>query len=446
MSAPQFQAHLGHVQRMADAARRAADPMRLTWPAVRLEAGHLIWPGGRVNLTRRRVWLVSVGKAAPAMAQAAALSLGPALTAGLVISKATRPPALPPRLTYYSAGHPVPTVASLVAARAVARFLQQATAQDVVLCLISGGTSALLSQPRLPLPIWQALNRALLAAGCPIQAVNQVRQALDEVKGGGLAAWAAPAVCLSLIMSDVIGNDLSAIGSGPTVPTRRDPVAVRAILDAYQVWARLPAGAGEAVERVLTSLPPAILPPTRRFHNHLIGDVGVAAQAVAQAARRLGFATQVVSTHLTGEARLVGQELAAAAQSLSPNTCLVYGGETTVTLQGQGYGGRNQELALAAALALAGRPGCVVASFATDGDDGVPPPGAPPAAGAVVSGATVAQGDDLGLAAGAFLAQQDSYTYFAALGRGHLWLPPGANVNDVAVVLRYGVEGFTPGA
>lgn len=439
MTLPLFSDHPAHIRWLADVARQAADPLRLTWRALRVAEGRLITPAGVFELARRRLFLVSVGKAAPAMAQAAALSLGPALTAGLVISKATRPPTLPPRLTYYAAGHPLPTAASLTAARAVARLLQSTTAQDMVLCLISGGTSALLSQPRLPLPAWQALNRALLAAGCPIQTINQVRQALDEVKGGGLAAWAAPATCLSLIISDVIGNDLAVVGSGPTVPWPRHPAAVWAALEAYQVWERLPAVVAAQVRQALPELPSAAPVSAGPIHNHIIGDVGVAAQAVTRAAQQLGFDARLVSVQLTGEARQVGADLALRAQHEPPNSCLVYGGETTVTLnnQGEGYGGRNQELALAAAVALAGRPAGVVASFATDGDDGLPPPGAPAVAGAWAAGTTVAQGAALGLSATRFLARQDSYTYFAALGRGHLWLPAGTNVNDITLALRY---------
>lgn len=431
---PLFADHLAHVQRLADAAIAAAHPARLVTRYLAVTAGGVQIAGHDYAPTRLR--LVSVGKASSAMARAAAAILGERLTAGVVIGKADSAE-LPLPLHYYAGDHPVPGPRSLAATRAATQLLTGAQPDDLALCLISGGTSALLTDPRLPLDQWQALTRALLHSGCTVQELNIIRQQFDRVKGGGLARLAAPATVVTLILSDVIGNDFSLIGSGPTIATPPDPARARAILDAYRVWEQLDAPTQQAARDVLAASSSPGAPETTRSAHTIIGDVGLAARAAAEAATELGFSAEIVTTILSGEASQVGSMAAGIVRSLPPNRCLIYGGETTVTVRGNGYGGRNQELALAAVNALDGAPGCVVAAFSTDGDDGVHPLGSPAVAGAFATGATAAQARARRLDPAAYLARSDSYGFFQALGAGHLTASAGTNVNDLLLLLTY---------
>lgn len=415
------------------AAVTAADPAARVSSQIAVSPGAVTIAGE--SYTPARIFVVSVGKAAVAMATAAASILGDTLTAGVVISKATAVPDLPPPLRYFPGSHPLPSQLSLQATQAVYDLMAETQPNDLVLCLISGGASALLTRPVLPLAQWQALNDALLRSGCAINDVNTIRQQFDTVKGGGLAQWAAPATCVSLILSDVIGNRLAHIGSGPTVPTPPDPQQARAILDAYQVWARLDEVTAAAVTRHLAATIPHQPAAGNLIRNHIIGDVSLAAEAAARRAEQLGFQTAVVSTTLTGEARDIGRMAADRVRQTPPGHCLIWGGESTVTVTGAGLGGRNQEVALAAAVALSGTPGCVVASFATDGEDGPTP-----VAGAVVSGETAVQAARSGLDPAAYLANNDSYHFFQRLGAGHLSAPTGTNVNDLLVALTYATD------
>lgn len=429
---PTFAQHPDHVRHLMAAAIGAADPARLVADHLAVTAAG-VHVGGRV-VAPERVRLIAVGKAAPAMARAAAAVLGERLTAGVVIGKGDSAET-PPRLTYHPGNHPVPGPASVRATRAAVALLADTRPHDLVLCLLSGGASALLTDPLLTLDQWQALTQVLLHSGCTIQELNVIRRQFDRVKGGGLARLAAPATVATLILSDVVGNHLPSIGSGPTVPLPADPVAARAVLARYGVGEKLD-GATWAVLTELLDEPPSVAPPPEVW-NVIIGDVGLAAEAAAAAARERGFSAEIITTTLTGEARDWGRRAAAVARGLPPDRCLIYGGETTVTVRGDGSGGRNQELALAAADALDGAPGCVVAAFATDGDDGSAPPGAPAVAGAFVTGATLAHAAARGLDAAAYLARNDSYRFFQQAGTGHLLAPTGTNVNDLLLILTY---------
>lgn len=427
---PAFTDHPSHIRRLVAAAIAAADPARLVADWLRVTPDGLHIAGRRYRPAQIR--LISVGKAAPAMARAAAEALGARLTAGVVIGKGDSAD-LPPPLRSYAGNHPIPGPASLRATQAAIALLRGAQADDLALCLISGGASALLTDPRLPLDQWQALTQALLHSGCTVQELNAIRQQFDRVKGGGLARLAAPATVVALILSDVIGNELAFIGSGPTAPTTPDPVGARASLARYGVWAHLDAATAQAVQDCLAEPPPTGAPEAT---NYIIGDVGLAARAAQQAAEEMGFSAEIVTTTLSGEARDVGRQAAQTARQLPPNRCLIYGGETTVTVRGDGYGGRNQELALAAAVALAGATDGVVAAFSTDGDDGVHPPGASAMAGAYVTGATAGHAARRALDAADYLARHDSYHFFQAAG-GHLAAPAGTNVNDLLLILTY---------
>ncbi|MFO7536460.1 MAG: DUF4147 domain-containing protein [Chloroflexota bacterium] len=413
-----------------------------------------------------RVFLVAVGKAAVPMCLAALDQLGETFSAGLVVAKESHVDWYSqlyeseygrylesgqehsPQLRFFAAGHPLPNEVSLAAAAAAAQLLSDTTPDDLVICLISGGASALLSQPRLPLPLWRRLHEMLLASGCTIQELNQVRRQLDSIKGGGLARLAAPATCAGLILSDVVGSSLPDIGSGLTVVTDETAVSALTVLERYDIASRLPAAAWQTIHTYLTQADTqpvvdeaAHTVPLGRVHNQIVGDGQMMATAVLARAAQLGFVPQLLTSHLQGEAREVARVAAALARDAAPNRCFILAGETTVTLRGDGRGGRNQELALAAAIDLAGLPGRVLASLASDGEDGPTP-----VAGAVVTGETAELARRLNLEPRHYLARNDSYTFFSRLDEALAATTPaalittgstGTNVNDLLVILTY---------
>jgi glycerate 2-kinase len=408
----------------------AVNPAHLVQSHVSLENKLLRLGEYSGPLPDGRIFLISVGKAAVAMSQPLLTLLGDKLSGGVIISKKEPPPAhLPAAIQFLQGGHPAPTEARVAAATAVTHLLRDTTADDLVICLISGGASALMSRPRMSLENWQALNKALLASGCTIQQFNAVRQQLDELKGGGLARLAAPATCVSLILSDVVGNPLDRIGSGPTASPAASPAEARAILSRYDLPAKLPQPVWRAVVAALGDSPPDPLPDSPRYYE-IIGDVRVAAQALTAAVSRAGFTARLLTTHLEGEAREAGKIAAALAKDLAPGEALILGGETTVTLRGDGRGGRNQELALSAAIGLEGYPDRLILTLATDGEDGPTP-----AAGAWITGDTVSRARDMGMDAAVYLDNNDSYTFFAQAG-GLLEIgPTGTNVNDLLLIV-----------
>ncbi len=414
---PRRQHYHQHVGALIQAALGAADPAACVGRALRREGQTLIVAEQeRIDLGQGRVFLVSVGKASVPMAKAALDVVGDELATGVVIYKKSErdwgAEVDDGRLRLFAAGHPVSDEQSVEGATAVVEMLKHTTSEDLVLCLISGGASALMTQPMIPLEDWQALLAALLGSGCTINELNTVRRQLDRVKGGGLAAMAAPATCIGLILSDVVGNPLEFIGSGPTVEEEEDAPAPYAaeVLGHYDIATQVGRERWQRLAEALRQTQYGKAPAGNRVCNFVVGDVRQAAVAAQVRAMQLGFVTQVLTCRLEGEAREVGKVAAALACDLAPGHCLIMGGETTVTVHGDGLGGRNQELALAAAIALDGQPHAVVAGFGTDGEDG--PTGA---AGAVVSGETAGFGRRFGLDPQQFLANNDSYHFFQQL-------------------------------
>ncbi len=430
---PRFADHPAHVAALHAAALRAVDPAQ----AVRR------WLRPDDFAEAEAVYIVGAGKAGVAMAAAAAEVLGDHLTAG-VMSVPRAPARAPARLVFVEGGHPAPTEGTLAAGRKIAALLRRARPGDLVLALISGGGSALLEllQPGLSLDDLRQTNAALLRSGAPIQDVNAVRTCLSQLKGGGLARLAAPARVLALILSDVVGNPLASIASGPTVIAAESawPAALRAV-ERYGLWPELPPAVREYL-RVARGPreAPAAAGAAPRVENRLVGANRMAGEAAVAAARELGFAAELLADDWQGEARAVGRRLAdrvlrARAAADEPQ-CLVAGGETTVAVRGAGRGGRNQEAALSAALILAGTPGVAVATLATDGVDGPTD-----AAGALVTGETLARGRALGLDAQARLDDNDAYPYLQAVGALLITGPSGTNVNDLLLGLAYPLEG-----
>jgi glycerate 2-kinase len=349
------------------------------------------------------------------------------------------------RITIREASHPVPDQAGVEATRAIADLLATADERDLVVCLISGGGSALLTLPveGVSLDDLQRTTEALLKSGATINEINTVRKHLDTVKGGGLARLAQPAPVLTLVLSDVVGNPLDAIASGPGVPDTTTWQDAASVLDRYQLWDSVP----NSVRERLRSGQAGDLPDTpkpgdplfEQVQTHVVGSNLVACQAAASAAQALGFQTLLLSTYIEGEAREVARVLAgvlreidASGHPLARPCCVIAGGETTVTVRGNGKGGRNQELALAAAFPLQGVSDVLLASIGTDGSDGPTD-----AAGAWVDGSTLERARSKGLDPAQHLTNNDAYNFFAPLGDLLITGPTNTNVNDVYVLLAF---------
>ncbi len=398
------------------------------------------------DLARGRVFLLGVGKAAYPMTRAAWEILADRVAQGLVVTKDGYAGPAWERVTVREAGHPVPDARSVAAAQAAQRLLRAAGPDDLVLVLLSGGGSALLTWPvpGVTLADMQAVTQALLASGATIHEINAVRKHLDRVKGGGLARWAAPATVLTLVLSDVLGDDLSVIASGPTAPDPSTYADAWAVLERYGLTADLPPGVRGHLQAGLEGRAPETAKPGDPIFRgtgwFVVGSVRHAAEAAQAAAAAQGWHAAVLSTMLQGEAREVGRALAAVLHEMArfgrpwPRPAgVVVGGETTVTLgPNPGRGGRNQELALAAVEPLAGLERVALVTFATDGTDGPTD-----AAGAVVTGETAARAQALGLEPRAYLARHDAYTFFHQVG-GLLRIgPTRTNVNDLILLCTW---------
>jgi hydroxypyruvate reductase len=329
----------------------------------------------------------------------------------------------------------VPDSRGVDGAERIAAIASSARADDLVGCLISGGASALLPAPASPITLEekQSVTRLLLACGANIHEINAVRKHISRIKGGQLARLAAPARVESLLLSDVIGDDLDVIGSGPTAPDASTFADAAAILEKYGISGRVPASVRERISRGEGETPKPRDPLFRRVRNTVIGSNRLALEAAALRARELGYRTLVLASEIEGETREIARMHAAIArqvvrtgQPAPPPACIITGGETTVTLKGDGLGGRNQEFVLAAAIDIAGLPGTVIFSAGTDGSDGPTD-----AAGAIADGDTLRRNP----AAQRFLEANDSYHYFESLGDLVKTGPTNTNVMDVRLIL-----------
>ncbi|QJB33769.1 glycerate kinase [Chitinophaga oryzae] len=385
-----------------------------------------------------RLIVLGAGKASAAMAQELEKVLeGHLRPEGFIVTKYGH--SLPlQHLELLEAGHPVPDEHSLEASR---RFLETAAAageNDVVILLLSGGASALLADvpEGSSLADVQQVFTLLLNSGAGIHEINIVRKHLSKIKGGWLAQNIYPATLCALVLSDVVGDDLSVIGSGPAVPDPSTFADAVAILEKYRLPEQLPL----PLRRYLADGVAGIIPDTpkagdvsfSRVHHYLAGTNHIALQAAADKARSLGYHAQVLASDTTGDAHTVAETLAAAALAYEgPRpACLLAGGETTVQVTGNGKGGRNQQLVLAAAIALAGHEGITLLSAGTDGTDGPTN-----AAGAIADGHTLERAAALQLDARDFLQRQDAWTFFSKAGGLLITGPTQTNVMDLMMVL-----------
>lgn len=431
-----------------NAALAAVDPCQSVLNSVRAEQNSLhIADVEYVLSSYKRVVIVGAGKASARMAMAMESLLGSRIDAGLIIVKEghTAPLSI---IRQIEASHPVPNQAGVDATQEIIRMATLADEQTLIICLISGGASALLIAPAagVTLADKQEVTRLLLKAGADIEELNAVRKHLSAVKGGRLAQLAYPAQMVTLILSDVIGDRLDVIASGPTAPDIATFADAWGVIEKYQLQTKIPQrvleflqqGVAGQVSETVKNNDPCLL----HVRNVIVGGIGVALNAAKEKSLQLGIRADIIKADLQGEARVAANFLAQAARKklsklqAHEQYCLLSGGETTVTVRGDGMGGRNQELALAFALEIAGLQGVSLLSAGTDGNDGPND-----AAGAIVDGSTAAKARQLGCDPLQYLAHNDSYHFFqkfdASSGeRTHLITgPTGTNVMDIQIML-----------
>jgi glycerate 2-kinase len=410
------------------AALAAADPTAAVEQVIR----------SRTDLDRyERIFVVGAGKAGGTMARAAERLLSRRISAGCVNVKdgdtaktrivETRP-----------CGHPIPDERGFEGARRIAEICTEAGENDLVICLLSGGASALMSLPAPPITLGEKreTTKLLLASGANIHEINAVRKHLSGIKGGQLARLAAPAHVLSLILSDVVGNDLDVIGSGPTAPDASTFADAFAVLEKYELRDRVPARVRERMKNGARETPKAADPIFENVENIIVGSNQKSLESAARAAKDLGYRTLILSSTIEGETKDVARMHAAIARQIRtykqparPPVCVISGGETTVTMRNgsAGKGGRNQEFALAAAIEVAGLDDILILSAGTDGTDGPTD-----AAGAVADGTTVARANSKASDA---LRDHDAYPLFEELGDLITTGSTGTNVMDLHLIL-----------
>jgi len=392
----------------------------------------------------RHIYVVGGGKAGGSMARAVEDILGDRITAGVINTKHGYV-ADTKIVRVNEAGHPIPDARGMAGAREMVDLVRGASEGDLVLCLISGGGSALMTLPveGISLQDMEALTSALLRCGATINEINTIRKHLSQIKGGNLSRAAFPADVVSLILSDVVGNPLDVIASGPTVPDSSSFAQSWEIVERYNLADELPSPIVEQLRRgkdgKIPETPKEGDPAFARTYNLIIGSNEIAARAAVDEAGNAGFHTMLLSTYVEGEARevahvfcAIAREILHSGQPVPRPACVVAGGETTVTIRGDGKGGRNQELALSAAIRLDGMDGVMIVALATDGTDGPTD-----AAGAIADGSTLRRARAKKLSAREYLANNDSYHFFDQLDDLLITGPTNTNVNDLTFVFVF---------
>ena len=402
------------------------------------------WVGSRCyDLAQfKNIYVIGCGKAAAAMAKAMEGMLGERITAGIVVVKYGHLAHLS-RIRIVEAGHPVPDRCGEEGARAILALVEPAGHDDLVLCLISGGGSALLPLPAagLSLADKQATAKVLIACGATIHEINAIRKHTSSIKGGQLARAVHPARLVTLILSDVVGDDLDVIASGPCVPDTSTFEDCLAILDDYRIITQLPEVVVEHLRKGaagdIPETPKAADPVFRHGFQLIVGSNLDAIKAAGAEAARIGYPPLILSSMIEDDTRQAAfhhssiiKEVLKSGHPVPPPTCLLSGGETTVAVRGKGLGGRNQEFALALASRIVGCTGVVALCAGTDGTDG--PTGA---AGAIVDDATIKRAEALGLSYRRYLEANDAYRFFKKTGELLFTGPTNTNVMDMRVIL-----------
>jgi hydroxypyruvate reductase len=425
-----------------EAALHAANPEICIRNAVQAGDRSFSVCGKKFDL-RGRLIVIGAGKSSARMAQVIEDIFGDHVTGGLVVTKYGHRLPLK-RIQLAEAGHPIPDAAGLQAVHETQRLLKGLTSEDIVLCLISGGGSALWPAPANDITLDEKgqATSVLLRAGAAIRELNAVRKHLSTMKGGQLARWVAPARLISLIISDVIGDPLDFIASGPTAPdTTTFPDALN-IIQKYDV--QVPASVlkrlQEGASGHIPETPKPGDPIFENVHNYIIANNRILIDAAVQKARDLNFNTLILATEVEGEARDIAQVFAAMAREIGTSgnpiqapACILSAGETTVTVRGDGVGGRNQEMALAWAIATASRPPVRTSCFASVASDGTDGP--TNAAGGLVDPLTCARALERGLTPQAFLKTNDSLNLLSATGDLIVTGPTQTNLMDLQILL-----------
>jgi len=423
----------------------SVDPKSLIHSRVKMHDEKLVISGEAFDIKSfKRIFVVGGGKASGFMAEAIEEILGERITDGIiVVPRGTAGKFKTRRVRFHEASHPTPDESSVEGAKKILELVEGAGESDLILCLISGGGSSLMAYPReeISLEDKRKVTEILLKCGAKINEVNAVRKHLSRFKGGQLAKAAYPATLVSLLLSDVIGDPLDVIASGPTVPDSTTFSDAISVLKKYNVWDKVP----ESIRNLLANGDKGLIQETpkmgepcfKKTYNFIVGNNRIACLSAIDCLKSTGLNTLLLTSYMEGEARVVGLFISAIAKEIlsSGNPVrrpagVVVGGETTVTVTGRGKGGRNQEIALASALNISGMKGVAVASVGTDGIDGPTD-----AAGAIVDGSTFSRSAMLGLDAEEYLRDNNSYSFFKEMGDLVFTGPTGTNVNDITILI-----------
>ena len=428
---------------------KAVDPSRAIKKNCRFEKNRLIIGNRSYNTDAyENIYIVGAGKATASMASAIIDILGNRISGGTIIVKYDHLPEQTSNLQaidVVEAGHPIPDENGRSGAERIYNLALEAKDNELILCLISGGGSALMPLPAhgLTLEDKQATGQILLDCGASIHEINAIRKHLSAIKGGRLARAAYPARLITLILSDVVGDDPDVIASGPTVPDSGTFADCRNILDKYNITQKIPQSVRDHIEKGLNGQVPETPKENEKnnifelTYNYIIGNNTQAISEAGREANARGYHTLILSTMVTGETRhvaavhtAIAKEILKSRNPIPPPACILSGGETTVTVKGNGLGGRNQEFALAAALEVADAGNIVVLSAGTDGTDGPTD-----AAGAFADALTVKRALKADLNPKRFLAENDSYRFFSRLGDLYITGPTNTNVMDLHILL-----------
>lgn len=433
------------VRKILQSSLEAVDASRVVRNCVNTKNGKIIICGKEFTSIGRRISAVGIGKASVGMMIGLKKALRHQTTGGIVIAKAQHPIDSFASIDDFEicyGDHPVPSAKSIAATKKVIGYLNQSNENDLVICLISGGASSLMTLPidGVSLEDIQSTTKSLLESGATIQEINTIRKHLDQVKGGGLIKFSNGARIISLIISDVIGDPLSVIASGPTAPDTTTFKNAWKILEKYHLQKSIPSTIKNAIKNGLDGKIEETLKPGNpvfsKVDNRIIASNSLAVKAAIQKARELGYEASALEHCIMGEAREVGERLvwnwlktSEEMPIAGKGRMLIGGGETTVTKTGNGLGGRNLEVALGAVTLLRGNRGKALITFTTDGEDGPTD-----AAGAIVTDTTYENGHHIGVIPNEYLGNNDSYHYFEKVGGLIKSGSTGTNVMDMVIL------------
>ncbi|MDO9545461.1 MAG: glycerate kinase [Pelolinea sp.] len=430
------------INRIINQSLGSVDPFLCISETIDLDGNLLRIANSSINLEIiNNIYILGVGKAVIPMAKAVESKIGKRITGGFLISKhridhvETQ---ISPKIQIHLGGHPLPDERSIDCAKKLEKFVGIIDKNDLIINLISGGGSALMSLPYdgISLADIRLLTDILLKSGAVIQEINTIRKHIDRIKGGGLAIMTHPTQLVSLILSDVVGDEISMIASGPTIEDETTYLNAMEIIRKYNIENKIPIsilnhikmGLRGKVQETVKSGDKAV----KNVTNTIIGSLSIAIDSAEKTAQDLGYNTIIDTKKLVGEAREIGKSIASSFINMYENdllnlpTCFMAGGETTVTISGNGKGGRNQELVLSAIEQFENYNNCCMISIATDGEDGPTD-----AAGAFITGTSLKKAKDKGLDPQKYLINNDSYSFFEQIGNLIKIGPTGTNVNDL---------------